>query len=297
MSQKKKRWMRRLAVTALCLVIVMVIGGLSFKRFVTPVMRSEVERSLYTVGDANYEAALNNGKNIVKFGRLPFGLYAGGLAFSDPQEAWEYLQIIGKDQEWGVYRLSGDFELDTKLVEDQRYTTVSLVVLEGVEPSDAADEMLAMNYKSFDQTPESGWRTLAADGKYAEAASTIDAYLEANQDLPDSQTRILMFHAGQMYAYARKNETAKQRFLESFVDEEPEDSPIRWNAYVRATIAFLDQDRQELERCRDVIAAGPKLGEVIPNLDVVESLLNQLGEPYAKAYEAHRGMDGSRQTR
>jgi hypothetical protein len=134
MSEKKTGWIRRLLVAAALTVTVVVTGGFAFKNYATPVQRANIEQPLYTVGDANYAVALNKGKNILKFGRLPFGVYPGGLAFSDPQDAWEHLRSIGKDQEWGVYQLTGDFELDTKLVDDQRYTTVSLAVIGVVEP-------------------------------------------------------------------------------------------------------------------------------------------------------------------
>jgi hypothetical protein len=67
-------------------------------------------------------------------------------------------------------------------------------------------------------------------------------------------------------------------------ENEPEDSAIRWNAYVRATIAFLEKDREELMRMRDEIADGPKLQGAIPNLDVVNRLIAHFDSPYSVAY-------------
>ena len=83
--------MRRFAIAAVGLVAVVVIGGFALNNYATPVQRNDIQRPLYTVGDPNYAVALDEGKNIVKFGRLPFGIYPGGLAFDDPQDAWANL--------------------------------------------------------------------------------------------------------------------------------------------------------------------------------------------------------------
>ncbi len=66
------------------------------------------------------------------------------------------------------------------------------------------------------------------------------------------------FHVGQMYVYLGNIKLAKQQFQMSLAKTEPNDSPIKWNAYVSATLAFLEQDRGKLELCRDKIAAGPR---------------------------------------
>ena len=53
---------------------------------------------------------------------------------------------------------------------------------------------------------------------------------------------------------------------------------------MHATLAFLDGDRETLQACRDEIAAGPKWGDRVPNLEVVERLLERIGKPYRLAY-------------
>ena len=143
---------------------------------------------------------------------------------------------------------------------------------------------LELDYNAFDQTPDQGWRKRAEEGALLEAAKLVDTYVERKDDLKDWQRRNLRFHAGQLYAFAGDNSVALSRFKASINPNEPKDSPIRWNAYVRATMAFLQNDRQQLVELRDSIAAGPRFQGSVPNLDVVERLLRNLDQPYSTAY-------------
>ncbi len=149
MSRKRSR---RIVVAFVIFVAVVGISGLALKNYATPMQRDNIAVPLYTVGDANYAAALNEGKNIVKFGRLPFNMYSGGLAFSKPLDAREYLRSVGKEEDWGVYLLSGDFELDTKLVNGERYTTKSLLVIDRVGKNEDSGQSSTSDYQTFDQT-------------------------------------------------------------------------------------------------------------------------------------------------
>ena len=148
----------------------------------------------------------------------------------------------------------------------------------------ASTGALALDYQTFDQAPGAGWRALADRGAYLTAGELIDAYLSTNESLEPSQRVNLAFHAGQAYAFAGAIELAKARFRSAFVENEPSTSPIRWNAYVRATIAFLEGDRATLESMRGEIAAGPDFNGIVPNLDVVDRLLAGFGGPYSEAY-------------
>ncbi|MGH8469551.1 MAG: hypothetical protein ACREX3_03610 [Gammaproteobacteria bacterium] len=94
----------------------------------------------------------------------------------------------------------------------------------------------------------------------------------------------LRFHAGQVYAFADQRDHARARFKTALFAKEPADSPIRWNAYVRATIAFLERDRKILTSFREEIAKGRKLQGVVPNLDIVDRLIEYFDEPYSVAY-------------
>ena len=289
MNKEKPRWRRRLFIFLALFVVAVVVGGLFLKNYVTPTIRTEINTQLLTVGDENYSVALAGDKKIVKFGRLPFGIYPGGVAFDDADEAAEYLEEIGKvESGWKVYVLSGDFELDTILAGERRFTNKSLLVIK------EARERIEIGYETFDQTPKSGWRLLADEKKHAEAATLIEEFLTNGDELTPSQIRNLNFHAGQMHAFADNYVSAIQRFRLTLVATEPEDSPIRWNAYVNATIAFLENDKDTLASCRNEISKGPKFGDVVPNLSVVDSLISHLGKSYSEAYESHRGMQEER---
>jgi hypothetical protein len=143
---------------------------------------------------------------------------------------------------------------------------------------------LDLSYQDFDQSPGQGWRKIADEGKHAEAAKLIDRYEKEKKDLVEWQRVNLRFHAGQLYAFADKKEKALTRFKSALYRQEPAGSPIRWNAYVQATIAFLERDRKKLTKFREEIAQGPKVQGVVPNLDVVDRLIEHFDEPYSVAY-------------
>jgi hypothetical protein len=143
------------------------------------------------------------------------------------------------------------------------------------------------SYEAFDQQPGQGWRKPAETGDYTQAAKLIDKYVRRNQArMPAWQVRNLSFHAGQMYAFAGDSKTAIQRFENALMDVEPAESPLRWNAYVRATIAFLKGDKAELMACREEMVGGREGQGTVPNLNVVDGLIAQFGAPYAQAYSA-----------
>lgn len=104
------------------------------KDSVSPMQRREINQSIFTIGDANYQQALNEGKSIVEFGKMFWGLYPGGLAFSTPDKAQSFI-YTNKDEldkfssGWAIYELSGDFVLDTEEVGELRYLNKSLIIV------------------------------------------------------------------------------------------------------------------------------------------------------------------------
>jgi len=143
---------------------------------------------------------------------------------------------------------------------------------------------LHLDYESFDQRPGNGWRKLVDAGKHLEAAELIDTYVAQRDGLEEWQVVNLRFHAGQLYAFVNKENLALARFESAINPKEPNDSPIRWNAYVKATIAFLQKDREGLIRMRNEIANGPEWQGTIPNLNVADRLLANFDNSYAVAY-------------
>jgi len=147
---------------------------------------------------------------------------------------------------------------------------------------------LNLDYNSFDQRPGRGWRQLAEKGQFLEAAELIDEYIAKHKDLDMSQRPNLNFHAAQMYAFADDYKTAIDRLNNSTYAFEPPELPLRWNAYVNATIAFLKKDIDRLKECRKEIAEGPTFEGKKANLDVVDRLIKYFDEPYSKAYGTRR---------
>ncbi|WP_347258155.1 hypothetical protein [Methylocaldum sp.] len=71
---------------------------------------------------------------------------------------------------------------------------------------------LELSYETFDQRPGSGWRKIADQGKYLEAAKLIDRYEKEAKVLEEWQRVNLRFHAGQLYAAAEEKDEALARF-------------------------------------------------------------------------------------
>jgi hypothetical protein len=142
------------------------------------------------------------------------------------------------------------------------------------------DKLMKLSFDGFDQTMGEGWRKYSNQGCKKEAASLLDEYFEIHQaELEDWQKRVNRWHAGQVYAAMDEYKTARERFVVSYDPDEAEDPEFPWNDYVDATIAFLDGDREKLQKHRDRIAAT----EGQQNLHVVDSLLEFFGEPYSVA--------------
>ncbi len=89
-----------------------------------------------------------------------------------------------------------------------------------------------------------------------------------------------------MYAFANDYRTAIDRLNKSTYAQEPPELPLRWNAYVQATIAFLNKDMARLKECREEILRGPTFDGEKANLEVVDRLIMHFDEPYSKSYGA-----------
>ncbi|WOG27275.1 hypothetical protein [Endozoicomonas sp. 8E] len=53
----------------------------------SPLVREDITHPIFTIGDASYQSALSEGKSIIKFGPVFWGLYPGGLAFKNCQRS------------------------------------------------------------------------------------------------------------------------------------------------------------------------------------------------------------------
>jgi hypothetical protein len=109
----------------------LVIGAfVALQVHANPLVRRVVETPIYTIGDADFAVALNKNRSVRKLGPLPLGLYRGGVAFNSVKAARRYLRESGHEADgWGVYELSGDYELDTQEIDGRRYITRTMLVL------------------------------------------------------------------------------------------------------------------------------------------------------------------------
>lgn len=149
------------------------------------------------------------------------------------------------------------------------------------------ERLLAMNYTQFDQSHD-GWRVYAKNGCYHEMGHLIDKYYGRHiNSLQDWQITSVIWHAGQMYAFNNEYDTARSRFIQSVSQNEPANTLILWNDYVRATVAFIDNDLTALKYYREKIANGPVFNGKKANLDVVDNLILFFGQPYSVAYASN----------
>lgn len=148
------------------------------------------------------------------------------------------------------------------------------------------EALLAQEWETFDQTPHQGWRQYAEDLKcFAIAGELIEQYLARHPEISGKQRMIMAFHAGQMYAFKNDATGALPHFYRGFNPDEDPASSNRWNAYVRATIAFLEQDRDTLAASRAVLEARRDNRMNRINLRIVRAFDEAFGKSYAEAMQ------------
>ena len=158
-------------------------------------------------------------------------------------------------------------------------------------------DYLGLDFMAFDQTMDAGWREVAnREGCAVAAAELIKEYRTTKSDLSEGMLSTMRWHEGQMRAEAGQNEHAIALFKTTYKDAEKDS--FGWNYYVDATIAFLEQERDALNKAREQLAALPKPSGINmtdpdgnpvkidwpPNLKVVDNFLSCFGKDYAAAY-------------
>jgi hypothetical protein len=139
--------------------------------------------------------------------------------------------------------------------------------------------LVEMPHKAFDQDAD-GWRLLSKQGCFREAASAIESFAAAK-----AAPYNVYFHGAQMHATVGNNMRARELLKLAIRPEMPEDSPFRWNAYVRAVDAFLAGDLSRLRDERAVIADRADVRGNQMNLAVVDRLISNFGRPYGDIFK------------
>ncbi len=141
---------------------------------------------------------------------------------------------------------------------------------------------MVLDYQSFDQTEGKGFRALmVTPGCEKQAADLIEAYIASNGAKQSS----LRWHIAQLRA-TQGDSAAAMTYATSVLTNKDDRvaGALRWNDYVRATIAFLAKDRPALQLHRDAVAAGKEehFGNAL-NLNLLDSLLLHFERDYAYA--------------
>ena len=141
----------------------------------------------------------------------------------------------------------------------------------------------------FDQDKNGGWRALDHKGCTLQAAMLLDVYNldDVRSEKKGDNRSGLYFHAGQLYAMAGAPHVAIRRFYSSLdpSEEAEKEQVLSWNAYVLATIGFLERNKEAVRFQRDQIAIGPKTDGNKVNLRVVDGLLKCWDKSYKDAYQ------------
>ena len=141
-----------------------------------------------------------------------------------------------------------------------------------------------LSYKEFDQTMDSGFRALSAQGCDSESADLIERYIEVNS----AEQSSLRWHIAQARAMSGENSEAIRYARTTLVEKEDfSERALRWNDYVLATIAFLEGERESLISHRNNIAdgVGEHPGNEL-NLRLIDALVDYSGTDYSAALQS-----------
>jgi hypothetical protein len=146
----------------------------------------------------------------------------------------------------------------------------------------ASQNDLSLPVDRFDQDPTVGLRALDAAGCTTEAAVLVERYLIGYQ----SNLRSLKWHQAQLLAMTGKKREAIAAAREAINPAESVQHPaFKWNAYVLATIAFLEGNADELKRQAQALQSAVTVDPMNQvNLNIVLNLQRCMGKPYRLAY-------------
>ena len=129
--------MKRILPLLSILALAGLVLWLGLKDALTPFERHDIQAPLYTVGQLPADIPDPAGRQILVFGPAFWGAWPGAPAFPDPESARRYLRQEGKAEgEWGIFRLSGDYALDSHEYQGRRHISRTLVILERVPAAD-----------------------------------------------------------------------------------------------------------------------------------------------------------------
>jgi hypothetical protein len=161
---------------------------------------------------------------------------------------------------------------------------ISACSLKPCKISDGEREaLLNLDYHAFDQTlPDGGWRKYV--GCPTLTRDLIDAYTARHEStLAKQDWDVLVWHSGQLTAMAGDYAGAIAKMEKTFKPNEKPTDTFLWNAYAKATIAFLKRDRPALISDRKELARGTSPLNGL-NLRKVDAFIRCFDSSYDNAY-------------
>lgn len=156
------------------------------------------------------------------------------------------------------------------------------------------NKFLEMDPVQFDQNEE-GWRSLIGRVNEEDIANLILRYIEQNRNKIDVYNEdrdgenvfpidLLYFHAGQSFAITGAE--CYKKAIECFKRSYYKDNEC-WNAYVDGTIAFLEGDRNEIERQISIVENSKAKNKKGGNIGILKNFSKSLKQgirDYEKVY-------------
>lgn len=148
-------------------------------------------------------------------------------------------------------------------------------------------ELLQLPYNKF-EAQNNGWRMYAAHKKYKDAAVLIQEYINIHPNLEKGQLSTLYFHLGQMHALADNTKKAVLAFSKAILENPDEKQKLR-NAYIKATIAFIEDEKSSLDDVIKQLEVLPKDQGKAAHLDDIQLMKKHIFHKYSSIYEALKG--------
>ena len=89
-----------------------------------------------------------------------------------------------------------------------------------------------------------------------------------------------------MLAWVNEYEDARPYFLNSLYPNPATNDKIKWNAYVNATLAFLDKNMEKLKKCKEILETPPPVEGIYRGLPFAKSFIIYFNKTYKEAFSA-----------
>jgi hypothetical protein len=153
------------------------------------------------------------------------------------------------------------------------------------ERQTARDYAVALDPVAFERGPGSPWMDAADEMRFGDAAQLVEAYITAHGGRVDaSTTRRLHLIAARMHGCDDEHADALRHLEAAAAPRGDRDAPAGWNAFLRASAAFIDRDRGAFEAARsEVVAHAGLLGDLDGFVREVEGLARMWQDPWCLA--------------